>query len=202
MSTAIAPPLISDAKSTAWRANARWALLIIGAVGFIYCGFEFVQVYRSYARLEGPFVLGTVAYTDQVKAAVTQKLDSSKSLLTGSLVVFGVLWGLILAKKGEGKLVVSDLPEMMLFLFANTSFAVSWYCQSEYVDAVAAVHAQAGLTYVDAKEQEIFDFRDSRIDDYSRWQFNLAFAAVLYTGAALASAHILKESPTGASTPS
>ena len=157
-------------------------------------------VWISYSRREnaqkfaGASQIDAIAYTEMVKAAISQKLDSSKSLLQASFLVFAVLWGVVLAKKGEGKLVMGDFQEFFMFGSACLSFLLSWSCAADYSSAMATLHAQSGASHDEPGELFIMDFRDARIEVLFEWQYTLFLFAVATTGLTLLSAHLLKES--------
>jgi hypothetical protein len=142
--------------------------------------------------------VSAIAYTDPVKSAITQKVDGAKSVLQASFLVFAVLWGVILAKKGEGKLLLGDWPELAMFFAANFCFLISWTYYLNYADSMAAIQSQAdtSLNPDDPKEQVIPDYRTDIIGVLPDRQYTIFVLALAATGVTLLSAHLLKESPT------
>jgi|SRR5947209_1456027 len=184
--------------------RARWALvgvlafLLLGSAGVMLKGAEEARSFTAHPNLPA------VIYTDGVKAAVTQKMDGAKSILQASFLVFAALWGVILAKKGEGKLVMGDWQEFFMLAFAVGFFLASWNCYTDYADSMSALQAQQTTTFNpdDPKETMIPDFRAGVIERIADRQYTFFLLAVLATGVTLFSAHILKEaSPCTASSP-
>lgn len=177
------------------RLAARLVCAAVCAVILVAVLYHLFALSSNYRRMEGNIQFDALAYTDQVKAAIAQKLESSKGLMQASLLVFAVLWGLILAKKGEGKLNFGEWLEKFMFLTANVCFAASWWFYSEYTDFMAALHTASGAAYADPKDQVVMNFLDPQIDDFLRWQSNMWAGGVIATGLVLISTHLLKESP-------
>jgi len=137
--------------------------------------------------------IDALPYTDVVKLALDQKLESSKSLLQASYLVFAVLWGLILAKKGEGKLLLTDFAELAMLFTASAGFLLSWYCASGYSNTIATMLAQNGSLFESPESRTIMDFRDDKINALFLLQQKAMLFAVAATATCLFSAHILKE---------
>ncbi|MCE9566537.1 MAG: hypothetical protein K8U57_31320 [Planctomycetes bacterium] len=161
----------------------------------------YTKVSANAELLSGNAVIDSVHYTDAVKAAITQKLEGAKGLFQASLVVLGILWGLVIAKKDDRALRITDRPEMIMFLSANVLFLVSGYCYSAYTDAMATVHAAGPVEYEDPKDLTIMDFRDSRIDNLYVWQRGVWVAAMIVTAIALFCSHVVKEHSEKAKSP-
>lgn len=179
--------------SVPWRKSVR-VFLGFACVGVFLVALERVvdRIGRAEQALEAADEIDAIAYTEQVKKALDQKLESSKALLQGSLLVFAALWGLVIAKKGEGKLVLQDWPELMMFLSACALFIICWYCASEYSDTIAGMLTHTGKSHVKPEKQFVMDFQDERINVLLVLQYNVLLTAVAVTGATLISAHVLK----------
>jgi hypothetical protein len=174
------------------------ALTFLGSIGVMLKGAEEARQFAEHPNLPG------VLYTDGVKAAVTQKMDGAKSILQASFLVVGALGTVIIAKRGEGKLVMGDRQEFGMLAIAIGFFVASWYCYTDYADSMAALQASQSSTFnaADPKEQMIPDFRAKVIERLADRQYTFFLLAVFATGATLFSAHILKEaSPCPASSP-
>jgi hypothetical protein len=198
MSTTVvhSPPNTPDGNSTSLQPPRWWLRWTFAAVClgiFVWMGWDLVHVVRNATRLEGTTQVDAIAYTDLVKSAIVQKLDGSKTLVQGSFLVFAALWSLVIAKKGEAKLVMGDWPELIMFGVASLCFVLSWYCSAEYSDAVAMIQAQGGLTYEKPEDQTIMDFRDPRFNDLTSWQYHFCLMAIIAACLTLVSAHMLKE---------
>lgn len=173
----------------------RWALAGLCGCGVLYTLATWLQTsHEATAFAHSPNVASLI-YTDPIKSAITQKMDSAKSVLQASFLVFAVLWGVILAKKGEGKLVLGNRPEIAMFFCANACFLFSWTFFANYSDAMAAIQARAdtSLNPDDPKEQTIPDFRTKVIDALPERQYSIFVLALMTTGVTLLSAHLLKE---------
>ncbi len=177
-----------------WRWYGRWSLLAVALVLAYFAGREILRVDRNYAALQAQRTFDPVAYTEPIKAAVAQKLESSKGLFQASVLVLALLWGLVIAKKDEHKLLLTDVPEFVMFLLATIWFAASWYCYSEYLDAMAQIHSR-DAKYSEPADVVIMDFRSPLINSFFVSQGNLWLYGVVTAALTLFSAHRLKENP-------
>ena len=82
--------------------------------------------------------------TDLLKAAIDLKLEQSKSEFQLALVMMGALWGLMIAKKDEARIVLSDRPELLMFCCASVLLICSCISHFVYVDNIAYVFWLAG----------------------------------------------------------
>ena len=105
-----------------------------------------------------------------------------------------MLWGLIIAKKDEHKLLLTDFPEFIMFLLANVWFVTSCYCYSDYLDAMADIHSR-DPKYAEPADLTIMDFRSPLINNFYLIQQTLWVYGVVTAAMTLFSAHVLKENP-------
>jgi hypothetical protein len=85
-----------------------------------------------------------------------------------------------------------------MFFIANTLLVASVYCYSQYMDAMATVHAIGEIQFDEPKELTIMEYRDKRIDNFSKFQERLWIAGMVATGLTLLSAHLFKRPSTEA----
>jgi len=183
---------------------APWALAIGSLFALGYGVYLHTKIIDNFHRYSGKTNFNPIPYNEATKAAIAQKLDGAKNVSQAILLGMAVLWGLILAKKDERKLIFSSsrTPELLMFVIANVLLISSLYCYSEYTDAISSVHVQ-GPTDPDARNDvSIMDFRDDRINNLYRWQMQFWILGMVITGAALFCAHAIRPVlPEVASTP-
>lgn len=180
-----------------WRWYARVVTLLAALAVAGYGGREVGRLSRAEGEIQKTVAatgLAALPYTEPVKQAVAQKLESSRGLFQASLLVIAVLWGLVLAKKGETKLGPGDYPELVMFAAANALLAAGWYAHSKYLDAMAAAHSRDRL-YREPAKLTIIDFTAEGIELFFVIQQNLWVCGVVATALVLVSFHILKEEP-------
>lgn len=166
--------------------------MFISIVAGLYSVIYIHELIENEKQLSGNAQIDAIPYIDPVKLAVSQKLEGAKGLFQTSLLIIGVLWGLVITKKDD-KSLLSDVPEVVMFAIANCLFCLSIYCYSEYTNAMATVLAFPGIQYDEPKDQTIMDFRDSRIDNLYLWQSRVFILAMIVTALSLISAHSLKK---------
>lgn len=178
------------------RLITRYVLLLTSCAIAVQVGISTSEVYANHKYFEGNAAVETISYTDAVKAAIAQKIDSSKAIFQASLLVMAVLWGLILAKKDERKLIFTSVPEWVMFFIANACFAVSFWCYSTYMDMMAAIHTMgntADVVHQKASDVLIYDYRDEKLSSFLKSQQYIWCLGIAVSAMVLISAHVLKE---------
>jgi hypothetical protein len=203
MSTGLSPPALPPPPANSpippiplrrTRRVLRWLFLLTALILACFAAVEVERISRATQSLKEARQINSVAYTDPIKAAVAQKLEAAKGLFQASLLVVAVLWGLVIAKKDEHKLLLTDLPEFGMFLLANIWFVASCYSYTGYLDAMADVHSRAPK-YVEPADLRIMDFRSPLINGFYAIQQSLWVYGVVTAAMTLFSAHLLKEQP-------
>jgi hypothetical protein len=86
-----------------------------------------------------------IPFNDVVKAAITLRLDTAKSLFQVALLVFAALWGLLFAKKEAARIVFSDTPELVLFGLGNVVLLLSLGSYLAYALELSVIQGDAGV---------------------------------------------------------
>jgi hypothetical protein len=82
--------------------------------------------------------------TDLLKAAIELKVDQSRSEFQLALLALGALWALMIAKKDEAQIVLSDAPEVIMFCASSALLVISAIFHFTYVEGIAYVFSLAG----------------------------------------------------------
>src|SRR5438132_13708684 len=61
----------------------------------------------------------SMKYNERTKAAIDVRLDQGRSLFQLGLLVTGALWGLVIAKPDETRILLRHWPEIVRFILAN-----------------------------------------------------------------------------------
>jgi len=88
----------------------------------LFAAVNFARAVRSSQDLEKERYIKTLHYTEPVKLAAAQKIEGAKGLFQVSMLVVGVLWSLIVAKRDEKAMLLHDRPELIMFVIANALF--------------------------------------------------------------------------------
>lgn len=163
-------------------------LFTLAAVGYgLWVAIEAFQAYGTLAQTDQ---FKKLAYTDTIKEAVAIKVESSKGLAQATLILIGVLWGMIVTKKEERVLLLSNWVELVAFLVANALLLASMYMHTEYAGVMAATHT-AGVGPLQPKIVTILDFTATPIQQFYSLQMQFLVGGLFLTGAALFSAHLI-----------
>ena len=100
-------------------------------------------------------------FNDVTSKSIDTQLDLAKTLFQISLLMTGALWGLVIAKKDDVKIVSANTELVVMFLSSSVVMLVSMLCYgvylrtlSHYFADAAAAAAKGGL---DASIPDIFD---------------------------------------------
>lgn len=124
------------------RLRIRWILAVLSTVVLVYLLQKVIidAVYTS-----GPhYILKLTSFNDPMQAAIETRLAQAKDMFQLGIVFIGGLWALIIAKKGEARLVLSDYPEIIMSVSATILLSLSFICHSIYVSEVTEVYYSAG----------------------------------------------------------
>jgi hypothetical protein len=185
------------------RVNVRWFLCgIIGllVIAFVICAWM-QKTAAERKKIED------LEFTEPIKTGLENKLSSSRTFFQAGLVVFGVLWGLIVAKEVQIKFEKNDLPEAVLAGVSTLVILGSLSCGYLYAEDVTAACASA--TQVPSAQTNnsnqsspptetkylIPDIFGDRINYLFFLQTWLLVVGVLATGTTFFSIHHLKENP-------
>lgn len=151
-----------------------------------------------------PFIIAYVVYTSQpstvvkdleandlLKSAIQIKVEQSRSEFQLALLMLGALWGLLIAKKDEANILLSDWPELLMFGVASLLLLSSCAAHFFYVDNIAYVYSLAGSVQNGKTMPDVFT---SGINNPYDAQFVFLLTGFVIGGLALWSAHRLKAS--------
>ena len=128
--------------------------------------------------------------TDLLRAAVDLKIEQSRSEFQIALLAMGALWGLMIARKDEAQLVLSDTPELMMFWCSSGLLLASTVFHLMYVENIAYVYSLAGGINHGKSIPDVFE---SGINNPYRFQFWALIFGLVTAFMTLLSAHRLKE---------
>lgn len=128
-------------------------------------------------------------FTDLLKAGIDLRIEQSRAEFHLTLVAIGGLWGLVIAKKDEATILLSDVPELVMFCCANLLLLMSAVFHFLYVGSVSYVYWIAGT--ID-KGGSIPDVWNSGINSPFQFQLLCLTAGIVVSGITLLSAHKLK----------
>ncbi len=151
--------------------------LVIGILGYTAFTWEAVNIVKDRE------------FNELIEAGIQLKVEQSRSEFQLALLVMGALWTLILAKKNEAKLVLSDTPELLMFCSANLLLLLSSWYHFSYIEDIAYIYSIAGGM---KGPSTIPDVLGSGINNPYRFQFWCLLGGVVVTALTLISAHKLK----------
>ena len=126
---------------------------------------------------------------DLIKAGIQLKVEQSRSEFQLALLVMGGLWALMIAKKDEASIVLSDSPELILFFSANLLLLMSCAFHILYIEDIAYIYSLAGGIVGGSSVPDVFG---SEINNPYRFQLWSLLGGILVTALTLLSAHKLK----------
>jgi len=172
-----------------WRYRTRVALAIFAVFILVLLIVTAVPKYISVRR--DPNVADK-PYNELIKSAVDTRIDQSKALFQVGLLMTAALWGLLIAKEQEAKLVLSDRPELWMFVCASLLLLVSFVCHISYLEVVAYFYHLGGEQYVpnNASLPDMFDPKVDFLYEHQIWFLVAGFTTAAVT---LISAHQLKD---------
>ncbi len=133
-------------------------------------------------------------FNELVAAGIQLKVEQSRKSFELTVLVVAALWGLIIAKKDEAKVVLSDAPECTMFVGANLLLIGSAAYHISYLSNIAYVYSLAGGIYDEKGPHTIPDVFESHLANPYNIQFWLLIGGIVNTALALFSAHKLKKS--------
>lgn len=168
----------------------RWVLAVVSALTSlavsVSAGFYLISYGAITSIIARPF-------NDLTKTAVDINVEQSRSLFQVTLLVLGALWGLIIAAQPRApRIAQSDLPEIVMFVFANLLLVGSLFWHVLYLDSIADAYGLAASTCADVGKQCIPDVLDDQIHHLFKHQRALLIAGVIVSVLTLFSTHRLK----------
>jgi uncharacterized membrane protein len=167
------------------RKSIRWLLaLLIGCVTAICIaarGYELLSI-----RIDG---LPDLPYSDLIKDLIETKRDQSDELFDVALLGFGALFALMIAKKDEARIVLSDYPEIIMFVAAGALLAASLGCDVRYLGLMSDSLYTGGRSAGDSMP----DMFGSAFEEFYTAQLVFLCGGLAAAAATLISAHRIKE---------
>ena len=124
-----------------------------------------------------------------LEAGIQLKVEQSRSEFQLALLAMGALWGLVIAKKDEARIVLADAPEIVMFCCASVLLLASCVLHFLYVDGIAYVYRVAGGM---AGGKSIPDVFAAGIENPFYFQFWLLLGGIAVAGFTLFSAYKMK----------
>lgn len=152
-------------------------LLVVGILGYTAFSWEDVRIVKD------------KEFNELIKAGIQLKVEQSRGEFQLALLVMGALWTLIVAKKDEARLVLSDWPEVWMFVGANLLLLMSSIYHFLYVEDIASIYSLAGGI---KGAGTIPDVLGSGINNPYRFQLWSLAGGIVATALTLISAHKLK----------
>jgi hypothetical protein len=175
----VRPALIADAR------RIRWALaLVIGCAAILGISIGGYQLLSIQIR-----TVNNLTYGDLIKDLVDLKRDQSGKLFDVALLMLGALFALMIAKKDEARIVLTDLPEMIMFLASSVLLLASLGCDITYLRVISESLYIGGR----AEQQSMPDIFSSEFEGFYNAQIGFLCAGVIAAAVTLFSAHRLKE---------
>jgi hypothetical protein len=142
-------------------------------------------------RMRGLTSVEGMVLNDATQKAVELRLSQSESLYQVAGLFLAALCGLVIAKKEDTRISLSDRPEVLMFLVASGSLLTSMVWHMFFVGRVAeAYRSVASLPSDDLQIPDVFRPMFSHLFVFQVRCLAYGFAASVLT---LASAHLLKD---------
>ena len=149
-----------------------------------------VFIYTAYSW-EPVLIVEDKPLNDLIKAGIQLKVEQSRSEFQLALLTLGALWALIIAKKDEAKILLSDWPELVMFTCANALLIASCWYHVYYVENITYVYSLAGGIKDATSIPDVFS---SGINNPYRFQWWTLIGGMGLSALTLFSAHKLKRS--------
>jgi len=108
------------------RAKIRWCLVGVSA---LFVLLTFAPVLRHLL----PTKVQAVTLTEEVQSAIQSRIELSKTLFQSGLLLLAAIWGLVLAKPNEARIVLHDAPEVVMLGLATLVLASAYYAHVAFV---------------------------------------------------------------------
>lgn len=138
--------------------------------------------------------LEDIPYNELTNESIKGREEFSRSLFQLGILLTAGLWGSVISKKDEAAIVLSETPEMIMFLSASALLISSLVDHSIYLHYVSRIFALAGHAFAkdDPSMPNVFDPSINNFYVFQIVHLVLGCAVAVTT---LLSAHVLKEEP-------
>ena len=165
----------------------------IRSVLAIFCSLIFVGiVVFTIATWSDANILKNITFNELVDSAIQLKLEQSRSEFQLGLLITGALWVLVIAKKDEGRILLSDPAELTMFIFGNLLLLGSFICHIVYLERIGYIYSLAGGISDQSGLRSFPDVFSTTINNPYRLQLWYLVAGVFVAALTVISAHLLK----------
>jgi hypothetical protein len=179
------PNIVSGAKT---HLRLRWALAGVSAV-VTACVIGY-SLYLFYTEASGNGLAPIIRYTDLAKVYFDLKQDQLKGVSQTVLLIFVAVWGLLIAKSGDAKIMACDRPEICMFVCFNAIVIVClgliYLCTRRLESAIHTLLARN-------TEPSVPDYYNTIIGSIGDFTYWLLVAAAGVAAVTFLSVHRLKE---------
>ncbi len=150
-----------------------------------------------YVCYRNQYVVGTgmtptLKRTDLTKLYLDVKQEQAKSIGQAVLLLAAAVWGLLIAKSDETRIVLGDWPEILMFVCFNAVILAYFVFSYLYTNALASSLYVLANTQEQLGEERVPDFYGTSIESLNQFTFWLFVAALVVAGFTFFSAHRLK----------
>lgn len=177
--------MLSDSRSL----QLRQLLAITSALILLISLVVTLISYYSLSAIEG---LDDISFNELTNESVKSRVEFSRSIFQVGLLIIGALWASLIAKKNEAGIVLSDYPEIIMFMCASLLLLASLICHSLYLFRVSSVYYIGGKVF-HPEAPSLPDIFDPSINNPFVFQYRYLIAGFLIAIFTLFSAHKLKE---------
>jgi hypothetical protein len=175
------------------KSISRWIFAVLAIVIAVGCIIATIIIVRHVSMDAG---IEDIPYNDLTSKSIETRLNLSQSLFQVSLLIIGILWGLIIAKKDETQLVFSEYPEMIMFISGSTLLLLSLCSHTIYINNISHYLAVAAQAFPSPQANEFIsmpNFFDQNVNYLFIVQVINLIAGICAAVITLISAHRLKE---------
>ena len=135
--------------------------------------------------------ISPVKHSKLLDVSRSVRIEITKNLLNVDLLVLAVLWGLIIGKRDEVRIVMNDWPELVSFGVGNIFLLSSFVLHFSYMAAIANIHHSASPFF--QSDKSVPDLADPKIQTILDGQYWSLCAGAITVVLTLVSAHWLKK---------
>lgn len=151
-----------------WRHRLQISAMWICALS---CIAGIVSIVLLHLHVEGTgFKPHFISFNQSIKAAFEAKISASHTLFEYGIVMLVALWSLVILKENGIDIVLTDKPEIVMFVCSNILFLMFLITHHQYTDMLIDSLLYAGQSH----EQNPY------IPDPSIWEIKLLFWLTVY----------------------
>jgi hypothetical protein len=154
-----------------------------------------VTIHTKITAIDPVAMVGELPFNEQIRSAIALSIDRSKDFAQLALLVLAALWGLIVAKKDEARIALSDWPELLMLGSASILLIFSLQLRSFYLENIAEFYITGAKTCATPTYSCIPDLFAPTIEYYFDYQVICVVGGIALGILTLFSSHRLKETP-------